>query len=72
MSRLFVYTFCIVYTEQMKKTKRIGRPPKDNNATTTLPPIRVTPEQKDAYKAAADNAGLSLSAWLKMLADEHS
>jgi len=49
-----------------------GRPPKDNNATTTLSPIRVTPDQKEQYQAAAKKANLSLSAWLKKLADENS
>ena len=42
------------------------------SASVTLPPIRVTPDQKNNYKLAAEKAGLSLSAWLKKIADNHS
>jgi len=49
-----------------------GRPRQDVSATETLPPIRVTPQQKTNYKLAADAAGLSLSAWFKTIADEKS
>lgn len=54
-----------------KPLKR-GRPPKDKNSSEVLPPVRVTPEQKDTYKKAAELAGMSLSAWLKKAADEKS
>jgi len=48
-----------------------GRPKKKDGATDTLPPIRVTPKQKMEYKLAADQAGLTMSAWLKNLADSN-
>lgn len=48
-----------------------GRPKKGGCASETLPPIRVTPHQKENYRAAAKSAGLSLSAWLKKIADEN-
>jgi len=57
-------------TTQTKRGR--GRPLGENNATTTLPPIRIKPEQKERYKLAADKEGLSLSAWIKKLADENS
>ena len=34
-----------------------------------LPPIRVTEDQRKRWVAAARRAGLSLSAWLRGLAD---
>jgi len=52
-----------------KPLKR-GRPPKQHSSSEVLPPVRVTPRQKETYKKAAELAGLSLSAWLKKAADE--
>jgi len=52
-----------------KPAKR-GRPPKADSSSEVLPPVRVTPEQKEIYKAAAKSEGLSLSAWLKRAAQE--
>ena len=46
-----------------------GRPQKENSAKEIIPPIRVTAEQKKVYKFAAKEAGMSLSGWLKYLAD---
>lgn len=54
----------------MAQNNNRGRPHKAINASETLPPIRVTPQQKEKYKLAAQKAGLSLSAWLKKIADE--
>ena len=51
--------------------KKRGRPPK-NGASAVLPPIRVTPAQKDKYEKAAAKAGMTLSAWIKDLADKAS
>jgi hypothetical protein len=48
-----------------------GRPKKGGSASETLPPIRVTPQQKEKYRTAAKSAGLSLSAWFKKIADEN-
>ena len=53
-----------------KPVKR-GRPPKQHSLSEVLPPVRVTPEQKESYKKAAELEGLSLSAWLKKAADEN-
>lgn len=47
-----------------------GRPQKSDSATEVLPPVRVTPEQKETYKEAAKFSGLSLSAWLKEAAED--
>jgi hypothetical protein len=44
------------------KRKRSGS--ETRQRTATLPPIRCTPEQRDALTAAADKAGLSLSAYV--------
>lgn len=50
--------------------KKRGRPSVKNSASSTLPPIRVTPDEKRKYKEAAERAGMSLSAWLKSIARE--
>lgn len=55
-----------------RNTRNRGRPKQNVSATETLPPIRVTPQQKSNYKLAAEAAGLSLSAWFKTIADEKS
>jgi predicted HicB family RNase H-like nuclease len=54
----------------MNTESRRGRPPKPISASETLSPIRVTPEQKELYKKAANKAKLSVSAWIKYLADK--
>jgi len=56
----------------MKNTKPLkrGRPPKLHSSSEVLPPVRVTPEQKETYRKAAESVGLSLSAWLKNAADK--
>ena len=59
-----------LYIQCGMKKKR-GRPPK-NGASAVLPPIRVTPAQKDKYEKAAAKAGMTLSAWIKDLADKAS
>jgi len=41
-----------------------------NPANKTLPPIRVTEERLQAYKAASEGEGKSLSAWVKGLLDK--
>lgn len=46
-----------------------GRPPEAESVTEVIPPIRVTKKQKATYKRFAEAQGLSLSAWIKMLAD---
>lgn len=47
-----------------------GRPPKKNSADSVIPPIRVTEDQKHQYQEAAKSAGLSLSEWIRGLADK--
>jgi len=57
---------------QSNKKKR-GRPvgsKSANPANKTLPPIRVTEERLQAYKAASEGEGKSLSAWVKGLLDK--
>lgn len=54
------------------KKKQVGRPHSENNADKVLPPVRVTSDQKTKYKAAAKKSNLSLSAWIKKIADENS
>lgn len=54
---------------QMSTINRRGRPQKEDSASEVIPPIRVTAEQKYMYKIAAKEAGMSLSGWLKFLAD---
>jgi hypothetical protein len=53
----------------MVKKKRRGAPPKENPATVRVW-FRATPDQHDRWKAAAKRAGVTLSAWLKALADK--
>lgn len=59
----------------MNKTtkKPRGAPKKDNPATARFE-VRCTPEQKKKWEAAAKekDPNLSLSAWLKILADNNS
>ena len=52
----------------------MARPKKPDNekASEVLPPIRITQKQKDAYKKAADNSGLMLSAWVKKHLDKEA
>lgn len=49
-----------------------GRPPKEVKADVVIPPIRVTELQKGLYQQAAKIAGLSLSEWIRQLADNAS
>lgn len=57
----------------MTKVKR-GRPSKPAHLkrSQTIPPVKVTGTEKKRYKKAAKKAGLSLSAWLRSLADSAS
>jgi predicted HicB family RNase H-like nuclease len=50
----------------------VARPKKPENekANDVIPPIRVTKEQKEAYKKAAKDNGFSLSAWIKKILDK--
>jgi predicted HicB family RNase H-like nuclease len=52
-------------------TQKRGRPYLEKSASSTLPPIRVTPEEKEQFKDAAEKAGMSLSAWIKSIAREY-
>jgi hypothetical protein len=45
--------------------KRMGRPPIENPACEWLPGIRVTPEENERFRAAADAAGLPFSTWVR-------
>lgn len=48
-----------------------GRPPAADPATDRVY-IRVTPAEKAKYQRAADRVRVTLSAWLKALADRDS
>lgn len=50
------------------KKKRRGAPKKDNPAIERVH-VRCTPDQLRKWRIAANKAGLSLSAWLKLVAD---
>lgn len=65
----FVYTFSDNLMV-MEKKKKLGRPPKDKTSDAVLPPIRVSKEQLNAYKAAATGADKSFSAWVRDCLDE--
>ena len=54
----------------MNNEPKRGRPPKTNPSSKTLPPIRVTADQKERYRKAAEKKGMSVSAWIKSLADK--
>lgn len=51
------------YTDAMAK-KRTGRPLKDKTKGDYLE-VRLDAEEKQAFKDAADLAGLALSAWVR-------
>jgi hypothetical protein len=53
----------------MAKKKRRGAPPKENPAIIRVE-FRATPDQRNNWAAAAKRAGMTLSAWLKALADK--
>ncbi|MGP1831855.1 plasmid mobilization protein [Shewanella frigidimarina] len=52
-------------------TQKRGRPYLEKPSSSTLPPIRVTPEEKEQFKDAAEKSGMSLSAWIKSIAREN-
>ena len=56
----------------MKKKKKLGRPPKVKTADSVIPPIRVTPNQLKAYKAASKIEGQTFSAWVRGVLDKSS
>jgi len=60
-------------TEIIKKKR--GRPAgskAENTASKQLPRIRVTEDQLNAYRAASEREGKSLSKWAKDLMDQAS
>lgn len=54
-----------------KPAKRRGRPPLKDPASVRIN-VRVTPGERERYKAAARKAGVTLSVWLKALADREA
>ncbi len=62
----------LVHNQVMEPTKRPrGRPPSDNPETDRLE-LRVAPDRKARYEAAAARAGKALSAWAKAVLDRAS
>ncbi len=53
----------------MRKRKP-GRPKSENPATKKLPMVRVTPDQLENYKEAAEIEGLAFSAWVRTVLDK--
>jgi hypothetical protein len=52
-----------------RKTKAVGRPKKaDDEKRDTLIKVLVTADERDRFQAAADQAGLSLSTWVRLTA----
>ena len=50
----------------MAKKKKKGRPPKNPNTVKSVHlDLRIDEMEKQAFKGAADIAGLSLSAWIR-------
>lgn len=56
-------------SEDKAKYKAMGRPPKDNPMTATLPQVRCTPEQLDSYKSVSAKLEMSLAALVRKLLD---
>jgi predicted HicB family RNase H-like nuclease len=54
-----------------KPKKRRGQPPKKDPASVRIN-VRVTPGDRERYRRAAQRAGVSMSVWLKTLADRES
>ena len=56
------------------KKRPVGRPEKDETekANYRLNGSRITKQQDEAYRAAADAAGLKLQAWVKSVCDKAS
>jgi uncharacterized protein (DUF1778 family) len=46
-----------------------GRPPQDDATRTRTVRVRVTGDQETRWRAAADARGVSLSEWLRELAE---
>jgi uncharacterized protein (DUF1778 family) len=46
-----------------------GRPPQDDATRTRTVRVRVTVDQEARWRAAADACGVSLSEWLRELAE---
>jgi predicted HicB family RNase H-like nuclease len=58
------HIYCI-YNRTMKSKKR-GRPPKEaDQLKDESLLVRVGPDEKEAFKDAADLAGISLSSWVR-------
>lgn len=66
---MIVKNNCPDYNLGMAKKKRRGAPLKENPATVRVE-FRATPDQRDSWIAAAKRVGMTLSAWLKALADK--
>jgi predicted HicB family RNase H-like nuclease len=45
--------------------KRKGRPPKEDQLRNESLLVRVEPDEKEAFKDAADLSGISLSSWVR-------
>jgi predicted HicB family RNase H-like nuclease len=58
------------YTQPMAKRRetRLGRPPRKEGESVLIN-FRATADEREAYQRAAEAAGMSLSDWIRSLAD---
>jgi hypothetical protein len=67
VGRLAFLDFCL-YTQGMSTTrkKRLGRPPKGSDKIRNIRlDMRLEATEKEGFRAAAELAGLDLSAWIR-------
>ena len=58
-----------IYMSMTRKAKAVGRPKKaDAEKRDTLIKVLVTADEHGRFQAAADQAGVSLSTWMRLTA----
>lgn len=58
-----------IYMAMTRKAKSVGRPKKaDDEKRDALVKVLCTGEERDRFQAAADQSGVSLSNWFRLLA----
>ena len=56
--------FC-KYNSGMEKPAKPGRPPRDPSGASRIVPVRMSDDEKEEFRAAAERAGMSLSDWVR-------
>lgn len=59
-------------SKKVEVKRKPGRPTIANPASVTIPRVRVTPDQLESYKAAAEKSGKTFSAWVRGTLDRAS